>query len=145
MKTYKTNYSVAVNWCNNALILCNNITEIDPSVYDNMRFELFDEEDGTQKDIYQWFITDCTDDDVEYLEQTFGLLFTYSDLLDKYILCVDHFGTSWDYVECETTNELAKSFIKKFENKYIERDITFDVVNVDVNDKYYIECGTKER
>lgn len=85
MKTYKTNYSVAVNWCNNALILCNNITEIDPSIYDNMRFELFDEEDGTQKDIYQWFITDCTDDDVEYLEKTFGLLFTYSDLLDKYI------------------------------------------------------------
>ena len=41
MKTYKTNYSVAVNWCNNALILCNNITEIDPSIYDNMRFELF--------------------------------------------------------------------------------------------------------
>ena len=108
MKTYKTNYSVAVNWCNNALILCNNITEIDTSVYDNMRFELFDEEDGTQKDIYQWFITDCTDDDVEYLEKTFGLLFTYSDLLDKYILCVDHFGRSWDYVECETTNELAK-------------------------------------
>lgn len=108
MKTYKTNYSVAVNWCNNALILCNNITEIDHSVYDNMRFELFDEEDGTQKDIYQWFITDCTDDDVEYLEQTFGLLFTYSDLLDKYILCVDHCGTSWDYVEWETTNELAK-------------------------------------
>ena len=108
MKTYKTNYSVAVNWCNNAIILCNKITEIDPSVYDNMRFELFDEEDGTQKDIYQWFITDCTDDDVEYMEQTFGLLFTYSDLLDKYILCVDHFGTSWDYVEWETTNELAK-------------------------------------
>lgn len=49
MKTYKTNYSVAVNWCNNALILCNNIVEIDPSIYDNMRFELFDEEDGTQK------------------------------------------------------------------------------------------------
>ena len=40
---------------------------------------------------------------------------------------------------------LAKSFIKKFENKYVSRDITFDVVNVDVNDKYYIECGTKER
>lgn len=61
MKTYKTNYSVAVNWCNNALILCNNITEIDPSVFDNMRFELFDEEDGTQRDIYQWFITNCTE------------------------------------------------------------------------------------
>lgn len=80
MKTYKTNYSVAVNWCNNALILCNNITEIDPSIYDNMRFELFDEEDGTQRDIYQWFITDCTDDDVEYLEQhlaCFSLIQTF--------------------------------------------------------------------
>lgn len=32
MKTYKTNYSVSVEWCNNALILCNNITEIDPSI-----------------------------------------------------------------------------------------------------------------
>lgn len=78
-----------------------------------MRFELFDEEDGTQRDIYQWFITNCTDDDVEYLEKTFGLLFTYSDLLDKYILCVDHFGTSWDYVEWTTTNEFAGySFVR---------------------------------
>lgn len=108
METYKTNYSVAVNWCNNALILCNNIAEIDPSVFDNNRFELFNEEDGTEKDIYQWFITDCSDEDVEYLEKTFGLLFTYSDLLDKYILCVNHFGTRWDYVEWTTTNELAK-------------------------------------
>lgn len=40
---------------------------------------------------------------------------------------------------------LAKSFIQKFENKYIERYITFDVVEVDVNEKYYIECETKER
>ena len=40
---------------------------------------------------------------------------------------------------------LAKRFITKFENKYVTRNITFDVVEVDVNDKYYIECGTKER
>lgn len=40
---------------------------------------------------------------------------------------------------------LAKRFITKYENKYVSRDITFDVVEVDVNDKYYIECGTKER
>ena len=108
METFKTNYDVAVNWCNNSRILCNNIAEIDPSVYDNMRFDLFNEEDDTEKEIYQWFITDCADEDVEYLEQTFGLLFTYSDLLGKYILCVDHFGTSWDYVYWTTTNELAK-------------------------------------
>ena len=40
---------------------------------------------------------------------------------------------------------LAKRFIKKFENRYVARDITFDVVEVEVDDKYYIECGTKER
>ena len=30
------------------------------------------------------------------------------DLLDCYILCVNHYGTSWDYVYCDTTNEYAK-------------------------------------
>lgn len=107
MKTFKTNYKVAVNWLGNAIILCNNITEIDPSVWDNVRFDTYDEENDTYTEIYQWFITDCSEEDVEYLEQAFGLLFTYSDLLDKYILCVDHCGTSWDYVKCETTNEFA--------------------------------------
>ena len=46
---------------------------------------------------------------------------------------------------CSVVCSLAKRFITKFENKYVARDITFDMVNVDVNDKYYIECGTKER
>ena len=50
-------------------------------------------------------------------------------------------GSLVDSVICS----LAKSFITKFENKYVSRDITFDVVKVDVNDKYYIECETKER
>lgn len=108
MKKYETNYRVAVHWCNNALIMCNHIGEIDESIYDNMRFSLYDDETGECKDIYQWFITDCTDSDVEYLEDTFGLLFTYSELLECYILCVDHYGTAWDYVYCETTNEYAQ-------------------------------------
>jgi hypothetical protein len=71
-----------------------------------MRFDLEDDE-GNIRDIYQWYLTDCSESDVEYLEKTFGLLFTYSDNLDLYILCVDHFGTSWDYVYCETSNEYA--------------------------------------
>ena len=99
MKTYKTNYSVAVNWCNNALILCNNITEIDPSVYDNLRFELFDEEDGTQRDIYQWFITDCTDDDVEYLEKhldCFSLIQTFWISISFALTISVQVGTMWN-------------------------------------------------
>jgi hypothetical protein len=107
MKKYVTNYRVAVNWCGNSYVLCNNIAIIDETIWENMRFDTFDEE-GNPIDVYQWYISDCSESDVEYLEETFGLLFTYSDLLGCYILCVDHWGTSWDYVYCETTNEYAK-------------------------------------
>lgn len=106
-KKMRTNYRVATQWLNNSYILCNNISEVDPSVYDNIRFSHYDEEDDEYIEIYQYFLTNCSESDVEYLESTFGLKFTYSDLLDVYILCVDHYGTSWDYVYCETTNEYA--------------------------------------
>ena len=99
-KTFGTNYSVAVNWCNNNYIMQNDICELDFSVIENCRFDV-------EKEIFQYFITDCSQFDVEYLEENFGLLFSYSNLLDKYILCVDHFGTNWSYVYCETKNELA--------------------------------------
>lgn len=102
MATYLTNYRVAVKWCNNSFILCNNIAEIDDSIYDNMEFDCYNDETDEYKDIYQWFITDCSEWDKNFLKDHFGLLFTYSDKLDCYILCVDHFGTSWDYVSCET-------------------------------------------
>lgn len=108
MKKYGTNYRVAVHWLNNSYVMCNNIAEIDDSIFDNMRFSFYDEETNEYIEIYQWFVSDCSDSDVEYLEETFGLLFTYSDLLDCYILCVNHYGTSWDYVYCDTTNEYAK-------------------------------------
>jgi hypothetical protein len=94
---FKTNYRVAVHWLHNSFVMCNNIPEIDTTIYDNLRFKL----DGTIE-IYQWYITDASESDVEYLEKHFGLLFTYSELLDCFILCVDHYGTSWDYVDCET-------------------------------------------
>ena len=107
MKKYLCNYRTAVNWRNNNYILCNNIGEIDPSVYSNVRFNPEDEE-GNTIDIYQYYLSDASEADVEYLEKTFGLLFSYSELLDVYVLCVGHFGTSWSYVYCETTNELAE-------------------------------------
>ena len=59
------------------------------------------------REIFQWFLTDCSQNDVEYLEEHFGLLFTFSDVLDLYVLCVDHFGTSWKYVHCDTDLECA--------------------------------------
>ena len=107
-KTMYTDYATAVNWCHNHRVICNNIAEIDPSVYDNARFAWYDEETEQDTEIYQWFVTDCSEWDVEFLEEHFpGLLFTYSDLLDCFVLCADHFGTAWVGVPIETTLQNA--------------------------------------
>lgn len=106
--TMYTDYYTAVHWLDNSFIMCNNIAEIDTSVYDNMRFDYYDEASDEYTEIYQWFITDCSESDVEFLEEHFpDLLFTYSDMLDCFILCVDHFGTMWKSVATETTLEYA--------------------------------------
>ena len=104
-KMYATNYAVAVNWLNNDFVLCNNIPEVDPSIWDNLRFDLEYDEDS-YREIYQYFLTSASERDVQWLEEHFGLLFTYSELLDLYVLCVDHYGTNWSYVywECDFKN-----------------------------------------
>lgn len=55
------NYLEAVNWFGNHRVLCNNIPNIDPSVYTNERFDF-----EYDKEICQWFITDCNEREVEY-------------------------------------------------------------------------------
>ena len=127
-QTYRTNYGVAVNWLNNNFILCNEIQNLDQSIFDNARFGFFyyTDEDGNQyesesdyegeeelnensREIFQYYLTDCSESDVEFLEENFpGLLFTYSDLLGLYVLCVDHYGTNWYYVGTDTTLENAQ-------------------------------------
>ncbi len=116
-KKYMTNYEVAVHWLHSSLILCNEITEVDESVLYNQRFSSFANEEGEdcdeenegayERDIFQWYLTDCSQSDVEFLEEHFGLLFSYSDKLDLFVLCVDHYGTRWSYVECDTDLERA--------------------------------------
>lgn len=104
-----TNYATAVNWLHGGLVMCNKLPEIDNSIWDNMRKELYDEETNEYTEIYQWFITSWSEWDVEWLEKTFpDLIITYSDLLDCYILCVDHFGTGWDYVMTTCTNPVCE-------------------------------------
>jgi len=108
--TFYTNYQTAATWGNCQLILCNNIVNIDPSIVDNMRFNYYPcDDDGNVSDypidIYQWYITDLSDWSVEWQEKTFDLKYTYSDLLDCYILCVDHYGTLWNSVSCEVKSQ----------------------------------------
>lgn len=103
-----TNYKTAVNWLNGSLTLCNDIVNIDNSVFENYRFEYYNEETDEYTEIYQYFLTSYSLDDVRFLEKHFNLLFSYSEKLDLYILCVDHWGTSWDYVTCYTDLEPAE-------------------------------------
>lgn len=121
-KRYHTNYRKAIHWCGNHYILCNYIAEIDPQFFYNLNFSCFyyEDENGNTyenedeipegvnydehyREIFQYFLSDCSQYDVEYLEKHFpGLLFGYSPLLDLWVLCVDHFGTMWTGVDWET-------------------------------------------
>ena len=107
---YLTTYRTAVEWLNTNLVLCNRLPEIDSTIWENMR-QGFDEE----TEIFQWYITDASDADVDWLEEHFGLLFTYSELLECWILCVDHYGTSWDYVM--TTTDIQQAERKEGQGK----------------------------
>lgn len=117
-KTFYTDYLTASKWCNCQLILCNNISSIDDSIWDNMRFNMYNENDDPIE-IYQYFLTSLSDSDVEFMEKTFDLHYTYSDLLDCYVLCVLHYGTAWDYVPCEVKSE---SWIEVNRDKEYNKD-----------------------
>ena len=60
----------------------------------------FDEEEN-HREYFQFFLTDMSAGDADYLKNTFDLIIGYSPRLEKYVLFVDHFGTAWDYVPCE--------------------------------------------
>ena len=95
----QTTYTKAVKYLHNSLILCNEITSLEDDFLD-LRFDLDDDDT-----IYQFFLTDCSEDDVNFLEKAFNLKFAYSNKLDLFVLCVDHFGTSWDYVPCDCMDD----------------------------------------
>ena len=109
-------------------ILCNEIVKIDPYILDDVvsgsltycsidpddyennpelkdQYESYDDlvescDYIEYKDIYQYYLTGMSQWDVEYLNKYYPdtLIIAYSEKLDLYVLCVDHFGTSWDYV-----------------------------------------------
>lgn len=92
----KASYRTIVDTFIGDVLLCNNICEVDESVYCDAEFD-YEDEDGNYIDIYQWFL--CSVDEWTKNElKKYGLLFSYSNVLDLDVLCVDHFGTSWDYV-----------------------------------------------
>jgi transcriptional regulator with XRE-family HTH domain len=81
-----------------SMILCNNIVNIDNSILENI------ETNKNIKDIeiFQYYLLDITSNTVDYFKRKYkDLIFSYSEMLDVYVLCVDFFGISWEDVEIE--------------------------------------------
>lgn len=92
-RTGRVSYSRIVKRFIGDLVLCNNISEVDYSIWDNINSC---EDLG---EIYQYFICNISEFDKEYLKELGEpLILSYSNMLDCDILMVDHLGTSWDYV-----------------------------------------------
>ena len=73
----------------------------------------YDEESEEYMDIYQYYLIAINDYMLEKLKNLNcnEVIIAYSPKLEEYILMVDHFGTSWDYVltDIEPTNDYEKA------------------------------------
>lgn len=112
-----------------------------------------DDEDEDEEEYYdeffQYFITNLTEEEVEYMCQHFtDFAFAYSPLLDCWVWCATDLGTSRDYVMVNTDLEYAER--KQGEPKdlpktgYYMRGI-FDYLRFDWNEAECKEVFPEER
>lgn len=61
-------------------------------------------------EFYQYYIIYISNFNLEYLQKCKQktLKICYSELLDCYVLCADHFGTSWDYIGSDFKLKIVK-------------------------------------
>ena len=112
-KTGYASYRSLVNRYIQDLVLCNNIAEVDDSIWENVQVgNLYNEEDDEYTEIYQFYLCNLSESDIASLKELTNdnndIIISYSDMLDCHVLMVDHWGTSWDYVgtSLKLTNEL---------------------------------------
>lgn len=112
-ETGYASYRSLVNRYIQDLVLCNNIAEVDDSIWENVQVgKLYNEENDEYTEIYQFYLCNLSESDIlslrELTNDNNDIIISYSDMLDCYVLMVDHYGTSWDYVgtSLKLTNEL---------------------------------------
>lgn len=105
----KTSFYDAVHYLGNSFILCDNIPCNDDDYFEGLA-RLYDEDE--EAEIYQTFLTDCTDEQVFYLGNRFGLHFAHHSRLNLWVLLVTHFGTSWEYVPCVDNGNVIEEVSK---------------------------------
>ena len=76
------------------LVLCNEIANIEEFI-EGQLYDTYGELEDLE--IYQYYVCNLTEFEKETLQE-YGILLAYSNKLEVDILCVDHLGTSWDYV-----------------------------------------------
>ena len=73
----------------------------------------YDEENNEYLEIYQYYLIDINSYTLEKLQELKckDLIIAWSEKLQEYVLFVDHFGTSWDYVmtDIEPTTDFDKA------------------------------------
>ena len=126
---YYIDYYSAVHWLHGSLILFNEINEFDPFF-----LESISDFDYENDEIYQYFLTSYSDDEIKWLRKIFpDLIFGYSDKMNLWILCVDHFGTMWSgvWTKCELPidalpetwndkNEATRKFSREMVARFIK-------------------------
>ena len=111
----KASYRTLVEYFIGDIVLCNNIVNIDDSIWDNLEvtetyynengeeisFDEYMEDDNAyterNDDFYQFYLCNVSEYERKKAIEA-GLVLSYSDKLDCDVLCVSHWGTSWDYV-----------------------------------------------
>lgn len=98
------------------MVLCNNIVDIDISIWDNISLSPMTEYSENYPEFYQFYLCNLNDwakrEAVEH-----GLILSYSNKLDCDVLCVDHYGTSWDYVLTDVKLFDDWEELEKYENE----------------------------
>lgn len=108
-KTGFISYKRLIDRISSGIWLFNNAPKL--SEYD-FEFEVgsdYDEKDDEYIDIYQYYLIDINSYMIEKLQDLAcgDVIIAWSENLEEYVLFVDHFGTSWDYISTSikwTTN-----------------------------------------
>lgn len=113
LKTGRASYKRLVDRYVGDIVLCNNITEVDDEIWDNVGESDLIDEDGDEindLEIYQYYLCNVGEWQKEQLKGT-GVILSYSKVLDCDVLMVQHWGTSWDYVmtDIEWTENLEEA------------------------------------
>lgn len=110
-RTGRISYRRLIERISNKIFLFNEAPKLSEYEFEFICGNDYDEEEEEYTEIYQYYLIDLRiteeqlQDDLKELQNE--LIIAWSETLQNYVLMVDHFGTSWDYVMTDvrfTTN-----------------------------------------